>query len=84
MTTMTSYSILITISIIFCMIFSIVILGAKYTWWHYIGSVIAIIGVVSAAYYDLQDSNPGKYFSKMIWGDILIFFGEICIALFNK
>jgi len=81
MTTMTSYTILTTVANIFSMIFSIIILKTKYLYQHYLGSSIAIVSLFFAVYYDLPDDSNNPTLKKQIFGDISIFFGEICVAL---
>lgn len=84
LTTITSYAVSITECNIFCMIFSIIFLKTKYNLKHYIGSLVAMIGVIFAIFLDSPSTSVGGITKKQLEGDILIFFGEVSIALLLK
>ena len=84
MSTITSYSILINVSTISAMIFSILLLKIHYESTHFLGAFIAIVGVVLATIVNIpSDTQEDISAKRHFMGDLSIILGQSCIGLSN-
>lgn len=83
-TTITSVSLLDCFAIPMVMVWGIFIFGRRYKLQHFIGIIIALLGMILMVYTDSIANKSANHGSNPVLGDILVLCGATCYSISNS